>query len=155
MRYLFFFMSFLFSYFNIHLICSQAGYLSAFPHVARMVFAYFFSIFADWIYRTEKMSKTNLRKFSNIVCSGIQGFLLLGLGYSGCHSTLAIVFMITAMAVNGALASGPFACCIDLSPNYGNIILGISNTLTTTAGLIAPLLVGYLTENNVSYFFLF
>lgn len=128
---------------------------SALPHVARMFFAYASSICVERILRTKKISKTKLSKITTSITGGLHSFLLLALAYSGCHPTLAIIFMISAMAFSGGVSNEIFPCFFDLSPKYGNIVMGFSNTLTSSAGLISPLIVGYLTENNVRLQFLF
>lgn len=46
----------------------QTGILSGIPHIMRMIFAYGFSLYADFLLRTNKMSRTNLRKFATAVC---------------------------------------------------------------------------------------
>lgn len=76
--------------------------------------------------------------------------LLLGLSYSGCHPTLAIVFMILAVVIHGAASSGILAASIDLSPNYASLIMSISNTVTATTGFISPLIVGYSTNERIT-----
>lgn len=46
----------------------QTGILSGFPHLMRMLFALVFSIFADYLLRTDKIKRTNLRKLATLVC---------------------------------------------------------------------------------------
>ncbi|XP_048512637.1 sialin [Athalia rosae] len=149
---LFTFMSEAPSYFNyVHgWNIGAAGVFSATPHLVRMVFSYAFASLADWILRTKKMSLTHLRKFSSVICNVVQALLLVGLAYSGCHPIVAIVFLTAGTAVSGALSSGTLATSVDLSPNYASILLGIVNTITVTSGLISPMIVGVLTNNNQS-----
>lgn len=45
---------------------------------------------------------------------------MLGLAYSGCDYTAAIIFLTAATAVHGAVSTGPLASFIDLSPNYAS-----------------------------------
>ena len=37
----------------------------------------------------------------------------------------------------------------DMSPNYAGTILGISNTIASSAGFVSPIVTGYITEGQV------
>lgn len=57
-----------------YLICFfQTGIFSGLPHLMRVSFAYVFSLYADYLLRTDKMSRTNVRKLATGICK-----LLLG-----------------------------------------------------------------------------
>lgn len=45
---------------------------------------------------------------------------LFGLAYAGCDYTLAIILMTSAVAIHGAVSTGPLASFVDLSPNYAS-----------------------------------
>lgn len=130
----------------------QTGMLSGSPHVARMAFSYAFSVLADWLLRTKRMSLTGVRKLANFVCAGGQCILTIGLSFSGCEPFLAAFFMIAGTAINGAVSSGTIPAFVDLSPNYASVLFGINNLVTAPAGFLSPLVVGMLTNNNVSFF---
>ena len=104
----------------------------------------------DWLLRTKRMTLTNVRKLATFVCTGVQGILTLGLAFSGCQPTLAIFFIMTGTAVNGAVSAGTLANLVDLSPNYASVLLGFSGLVTASAGFISPTIVGVLTNYNVS-----
>ncbi|CAD1473934.1 unnamed protein product, partial [Heterotrigona itama] len=127
---------------------NATGFLSGSPHLFRMIFSYYYSIMSDWLIRTNKMSLTNVRKIAMFVCTGLQGIFILALGYSGCHSTLVVIFMIAGTTVNGAVSAGPLATFVDLSPNYASILLGFCGMVVIACGFISPAIVGILTHNN-------
>ncbi|XP_024938191.1 putative inorganic phosphate cotransporter isoform X2 [Cephus cinctus] len=129
---------------NIH----ATGILSGLPHITRMAFAYFFSVFCDWLLRTKRMTVSNVRKLATFMCSGGQGILTLGLGLSGCHPIMAVIFMIAGTTINGAISAGPLASFVDLSPNYASVLLGLSGLVTLCGGFLSPMIVGILTNNN-------
>lgn len=131
----------------------QTGVLSGLPHILRMIFSYTFGVLSDWLLKTKRMSLTNVRKLATFMCTILQGLLTLGLSWSGCHSNLAILFMMTGTAVNGAVSSGSLATFVDLSSNYASVLLGFCNLISTSSGFISPILVGLLTTNNVSFHF--
>lgn len=129
---------------NVH----STGVLSGLPHILRMIFSYTFGVLSDWLLKTKRMSLTNVRKLATFMCTILQGLLTLGLSWSGCHSNLAILFMMTGTAVNGAVSSGSLATFVDLSSNYASVLLGFCNLISTSSGFISPILVGLLTTNN-------
>jgi hypothetical protein len=45
---------------------------------------------------------------------------MLGLAFSGCNATAAIVFSTVATGVSGAVSTGPLASFIDISPNFAS-----------------------------------
>lgn len=126
------------------------GLLSGAPHLMRMLFAYFFSIFADWLLRTDRMSTTNVRKLATFICSILKGVFVIGIAYSGCDSTMAVVLLTIATALHGAVSTGALASVVDISPNFSGVVLGLSGMVGILPGFISPFIVGYLTYGNVS-----
>lgn len=126
------------------------GLLSGIPHLMRMLFAYFFSIYGDYLLRTDKMSTTNVRKLATFVCSIIKGLFVIGIAYSGCDSIMAIVFLTIATALHGAVSTGALASVVDISPNFSGVVLGLCGMVGVLPGFISPFIVGYLTLGNVT-----
>lgn len=116
----------------------------------RMLFAYAFSMFGDYMLRTSKLSRTNVRKLAGFVCGVLNGIFILLLAYSGCNTTAAIIFLTLGTMAHGAVSTGPLANIVDLSPNHAGVLLGISGMVGVLPGFISPVIVGYLTNNNVS-----
>lgn len=138
------------TYFRLihHWNIRATGFLSGLPHLMRMLFAYVFSIFADYLLRTDKMSRTNVRKLATFICCGTKGLIVLALAYFGYNATAAIVLVTVATMLHGAVSSGPLASMVDLSPNYAGIVLGVSGMIGGMPGFISPFIVGQLTHNN-------
>ncbi|KAL9702381.1 hypothetical protein quinque_005899 [Culex quinquefasciatus] len=138
------------SYFNyIHgWDIKMTGLLSGIPHLCRMIFAYFFSMMGDYLLRNNLMSRTNVRKMGGASCCVLNGIFVLGLAYSGCHSTAAILFLTLATMAHGAVSTGPLANIVDMSPKYAGILLGISGMIGVIPGFVSPIIVGILTLGN-------
>ncbi|XP_066256482.1 sialin isoform X1 [Euwallacea similis] len=124
------------------------GILSGMPHIFRMLFAYIFSQIGDYLLRSEKMSRSNVRKLATFFCCIGQGIFMLCLAYSGCNSMAAIVFLTMAVASNGSVSTGPLASVVDISPNYAAVLMGFLNTAAAIVGFFTPAVVGYLTFQN-------
>ncbi|KAG5895829.1 hypothetical protein JTB14_038260 [Gonioctena quinquepunctata] len=124
------------------------GILSGLPHIFRMIWASIFSMSGDYLLRSNKMSRTNVRKFATFFCCGVQGLFMLALAYSGCNSNAAIVFLTLAVGANGAVSTGPLASIVDISPNYASVVMGITNGLVAVVGFCTPAVVGSFTFQN-------
>lgn len=48
----------------------------------------------------------------------LQGIFILGLCFSGCNSMAALIMVMSATMVNGAVTSGPLTAVVDIAPNY-------------------------------------
>ncbi|XP_030388374.1 sialin isoform X2 [Scaptodrosophila lebanonensis] len=138
------------TYFRVihHWNIRATGFLSGLPHLMRMLFAYVFSIFADYLLRTDRMSRTNVRKLATAVCCLVKGLVVLALAYFGYNATAAIVLVTMATMFHGAVSSGPLASVVDLSPNYAGISLGQTLEAWKNVFLIAA---GMLITSGVLY----
>lgn len=128
----------------------MSGFLSGLPHILRMTFSYFLSIFLDYLLRNKKMTRTNVRKLAVFCNCIICGILTMMLAYSGCDRLMAIVLVSLAMAMLGAQACGPLSSFVDLASNFSSISFGISATVCVLTGTFSSYIVGVLTLNNVS-----
>jgi len=60
------------------------------------------------------------------------------------NGTLVVFFLIMAVALQGLNASGFGANFLDVAPSNAGVLYGISNTLATLSGIIAPTLIGHI-----------
>lgn len=130
----------------------MTGVLSGLPHLMRMVFAYVFSVFGDWLLTRQLMSRTNVRKLAGTFSMIVGGCFVIGLAYCGSHAGLAITLLVLATSVHGAVSTGPLANLVDISPNYSGITLGLTGMFAVLPGFISPYIVGLLTMNNVRFY---
>lgn len=80
----------------------------------------------------------------------LNGFAVIGLAFSGCDVTMAIVLMTLSLTLHGAVSTGALSSVVDIGPNYAGITLGIVSSLGTMTGFVSPIIVGYLTFENQS-----
>lgn len=78
----------------------------------------------------------------------VNGFAVLGLAFSGCHVTLAVVLLTVSLMLHGAVSSGVLASAVDVSPNFAGISLGINSSFSVLTGYLSPYIVGYFTLNR-------
>lgn len=126
----------------------MTGVLSGLPHLLRVVFSIGLSIVADHLLKHKKMTRNNVRNLATFFGQILNSLAVLGLAYSGCNTTAAIIFLTTSLAFHGAVSTGAIASCVDIAPNYGGFTLGIVMTFAMAAGFVSPVVVGYFTFEN-------
>ncbi|XP_061393381.1 sialin-like, partial [Musca vetustissima] len=127
------------------------GILSGLPHLMRILFAIGFSFFADYLLKTEKMSRTNIRKLATTFCCIIKGLVVVTLAYFGQNATAAIVLYSVATMFHGAVSSGSLASMVDITPNFAGIVMGLSSMIGVLPGFISPYIVGLITLDNQTF----
>ncbi|XP_075163502.1 sialin-like [Haematobia irritans] len=128
-----------------------AGIFSGLPHLLRMIFAYLFSLMADYLLRREKLSRTNVRKLATGISCILNGLMMLALAYFGTNAILAITFVCLAIMFQGSGTSGPLSSMVDIAPNFAGIISGLCGTFGCMPGFISAFIVGYLTLDNQTF----
>jgi len=80
------------------------------------------------------------------------GLALLGLNFINTEdSTAAVALLTVAVGLNAAISVGFMVNHIDLSPNYAGIMMGITSCIANIMSIIAPMLVGLIVTNEVSF----
>lgn len=74
---------------------------------------------------------------------------LLAMCFVNCNSTLAIVVLCVAVGCTGSCYSGSLLMEQDIAPNLAGTLVGITNTVGSVTGFIAPAVVGTITKENV------
>ncbi|XP_050423978.1 vesicular glutamate transporter 1-like [Adelges cooleyi] len=123
----------------------QVGIWTGIPHLFSWLFSLVCGYGCDFLIKSNMLSTTNVRKLACIFCNIVQGLFILGLAYSGCSYTLAIINLVFAVAMNGAMSSGPLAGIVDLAPNYAGIMQGIGGVISMGATSVSPAIVGFFT----------
>lgn len=80
----------------------------------------------------------------------MNGFVTLGLAYSGCNVSAAVFFLSVSLCLHGAVSAGQLAAIVDMAPNFAGITMGIVSTVGIVSGFVSPILVGYITFENQS-----
>ena len=76
--------------------------------------------------------------------------LLVSTSYVGCdHTSLAVVLFSLAIGMQSLNTSSYPVNNLDIAPRFAGILMGIANAVGTIPGIIAPYVVGLLTDNQV------
>ena len=78
------------------------------------------------------------------------GLFILIAGYIE-NANMVIVSMCFAGAAAGTLYAGFQVNILDIAPRNASVVMGIANATASTAGFLSPMLVGFITNNKVSF----
>ena len=78
---------------------------------------------------------------------------LVGLAFTKCDPTMAVVWMTLALTLDGAMCSGYNVNALDLSPNYAGSIRAFSSVVANATGFLAPTVVSFIIEGKVKYLY--
>ncbi|XP_046343617.2 uncharacterized transporter slc-17.2-like [Haliotis rufescens] len=128
---------------------AENGLLSAVPSTSQTVFGLLAGQVSDYLRSRKYLSTTATRRiFQSIAFLGA-GACLVGTGFMDAERRYVAVFLLAAaMAFMGLATAGVLVNTADFAPRYAGILFGISNTVATTPGMLAPLLAGILTPNK-------
>ncbi|XP_025200393.1 putative inorganic phosphate cotransporter [Melanaphis sacchari] len=125
------------------------GMLSSLPYLAMFVLQIPVTFIADFLNKHKITTLTMSRKFWNTISmwGGTIGLIVLGF-IEDTHLTIIIYVFIVAI---GCSSNAGFNINhMDLSPNYAGLLMGITNTAAASGGIIAPLFVGLIVDDQTS-----
>ena len=129
----------------------QNGFVSALPHLVCWIVSTLFAILSDWLISSKKLSLAATRGLmSGLAIYGMSG-AILGIAFTGCNPTLAVVWLVIAFVFDGSFIAGFAVNQMELSPNYAGSIRGIVSTFSNMNGFLTPLVAAYFVDGNVRY----
>lgn len=129
---------------------AKSGYTSAAPYVAQLTVTFIAGFAADWFLVKNFLTLTQVRKyFNNTALIGQMTFLIIVTFLTNTSAIIACISI--SVGLGGFAMSGYIANTIDIAPQFGSIILGLSNTFATLPGLISPVLSGFIAKTPVSF----
>ncbi|EDO48783.1 predicted protein [Nematostella vectensis] len=120
------------------------GFLAAAPFLVKGVFTPVSGLTADLM--RKKMQTKTVRRVFYAVGTLLTGVLIVAAGYA--HVVAVVVFVALAGASTSISYAGYTVNMLDIAPRCAGVIMGICNTVGTTAGFISPMLVGFLTQHK-------
>ncbi|XP_076472601.1 sialin-like [Babylonia areolata] len=132
----------------LHYDVKENGLLSSIPYMAMFVVSIIGGHVADFL-RAHCISTRLTRRLYQATSFLGAGACLVGVGFVNCeHRTLAVVLLAVAVGFEGLCYSGYMVNHIDFAPRYAGVIYGITNTVSTIPGVVAPEVAGLLTPNR-------
>ncbi|XP_022917023.2 sialin-like [Onthophagus taurus] len=112
------------------------------------VFSILLSRSLDYFRGKKIITTTFARKISTLIASVIPLGCFLGLSYIGCSRGGAIALTILAIVAIAGMFCGFLSNHIDIAPNYAGTLVAFTNTIATIPGIVVPMFVGGLIEND-------
>lgn len=132
----------------LHFDLKSNGFLSALPYLGAWLASTISGVLADSLIERNYFSVTTVRKIFTATGMLPGAAFLIAVSYSGCDHILTVTFLTLSAAIGGTTASGVLINQIDIAPRYAGFLLGITNTFGTIPGVLAPIVIGYLTEDH-------
>ncbi|KAK3593079.1 hypothetical protein CHS0354_038105 [Potamilus streckersoni] len=128
----------------------QNGALSALPYIGFWAMVNVSAHIADFLRRRKMISTTTCRKLFNSLGEMVPAlFVVITSFMDSTQPVLAVVFLTLGVAFSGCqYGSGFVVNPVDIAPKYAGVIFGISNTLGTLGGILAPIAIGYITTDK-------
>lgn len=128
---------------------SENGFISAVPFICNFISIITFGLLADRLRRKNQLSTQFVRKLANTMGYLIAAASLIGTSFLRCHQTvLAVSLLSLALVGSGISQSGYSVNHLDISARYAGVLMALTNTVGTLAGIISPYVVGSLTNNK-------
>ncbi|XP_066287322.1 sialin-like [Branchiostoma lanceolatum] len=125
------------------------GLLSALPYVLEMISMLTSSIAADRLIARGKIPKVWIRR--GFAITGFSGMVICGVilaNLSGCNPVAAVALLCLLQTFNALTTAGMRAVHVEFAPRFSGVTYALANTAGTLPGIFAPLLVGFITEND-------
>ncbi|XP_064638978.1 sialin-like [Lineus longissimus] len=129
---------------------NQNGLLSAVPYLALWIITIFTGYSADLLRERRIMSITAVRKLYTTLSVLIPGAFLVSVGFVGCDQTLAVVLLTLSVGTSGFTYGGKDNNALDIAPYFAGSVMGIINCASNLPAVVAPYLVGYITDEKQS-----
>jgi ACS family sodium-dependent inorganic phosphate cotransporter len=123
--------------------------LSALPYLLALFYTTPVGRLADWLIKSEKLSRSKTRKIMTSIGFLGPGLAMLILTIIGCDPTLAIILLCLSAMLNGTALSGYNVNQLELTPNYAGTVSGATSTMANMCGFVTPAVVGALTKGQV------
>ncbi|KAK3744228.1 hypothetical protein RRG08_017090 [Elysia crispata] len=127
------------------------GALTALPYIFQFLTALVVGQVADRIRERRVMSTKNVRKLFQSISLVGAGLFVSIMGLMGCEERyVAIAMLCLGFTLYSASIAGYLCNHLDLAPSYAGLLLGITNTMATVPGIIAPTIAGILTPEGTA-----
>ncbi|XP_048752020.2 sialin-like [Ostrea edulis] len=125
------------------------GTLSAVPYICQAVSGFIAGQTADILRSKGVLNTTHTRKlYQNLAFIGA-GVMSVAVGYITCEQRdVAVALLSVAVMFTGLCRAGYTVNHVDFAPKYAGVLYGITNTVATVPGMVAPIVAGALTPNK-------
>ncbi|CAG9830546.1 unnamed protein product [Diabrotica balteata] len=125
------------------------GILSSLPHICTLLTGTLAAFFADYLISRNYLSVGATRKImSSIGSLGCSVLLLIVAYMPTSYRALVVVIITVAASVRSLNTAGFNVNHLDLAPNFGSTLMGMTNTGSEMFSLITPIAIQYIVYNE-------
>ncbi|XP_063826136.1 putative inorganic phosphate cotransporter [Ostrinia nubilalis] len=119
------------------------GVMSALPYLTMYLLSFPLGYLVDLIQKKKWLSITACRKISNTIGHWGPAVALIGLTYAPAgDATTAVIILCVVVGLNAGQYTGYLLVHIDMAPNFGGTLMGITNCIANFVSILAPLVAG-------------
>ncbi|XP_063236034.1 sialin-like isoform X2 [Bacillus rossius redtenbacheri] len=133
---------------SIGAIPSKNAALSTIPYITGGVFSVILGYLMDYIIARGRVTKLTACKICNAITSIGPAVTLVLITLIGCDPVWIIVLLALNGLCMGTQYTGNSMNLIALAPNFAGTTYGLCNTFSSTVGILAPYVTGFLTNGN-------
>ena len=104
---------------------------------------------SDFVVKRKLLNITVSRKVFEAIAMALPAILMALIPSAGCDQTLVILLLIASMGFYGFSAGGDTPIVVDIAPDYSGTVYGLTNSIASVPGFLAPLCVGLILDHNV------
>lgn len=123
------------------------GHLSALPFLVDALTGFAAAWLSDYAL-TKGFGVTFVRKFFCAFAYLGAAACFAGVTLVGDNGVVAVILFLLALGFSGVAAPSVFVVQIDMAPDFAGTLMGLTSFWGSVAGIIAPYVVGVLTENQ-------
>ncbi|XP_042882848.1 putative inorganic phosphate cotransporter [Penaeus japonicus] len=131
-----------------HFDIKSNGLLSGLPYVCMFTTSLACGVLMDRLLAAKCLSLKAVRRISTGIAHYAAALGLIAMCLVDCNSTVAMIVLCLSVGVTGCSYSGNGLTAQDIAPNLAGTLTGITNTLGSATGFLAPALVGAIIEND-------
>ncbi|XP_045138893.1 LOW QUALITY PROTEIN: sialin-like [Portunus trituberculatus] len=132
----------------LHFDIASNGLRSALPYAIQCVTSVLWGIFINALHSRNYVSLGMVRKLSTSIALYVSAAGLVAMIWVECDPVWAIIVMCLSVSATGPINSGSALSEQDIAPNFAGTLKGLTNTLGSATGFLAPAVTGAIIKNN-------
>ncbi|XP_050723271.1 sialin-like isoform X3 [Eriocheir sinensis] len=132
----------------LHFDMNKNAVGSSLPYILQGLTCVGWGFFADLLLRKRLLTVNGIRKLSTSIALYSSAACLVAMMWVDCNAVVAVVVMCLAVGFMGPINSGSSLAEQDIAPNLAGSLKGLTNTLGSATGFLAPAITGAIVNNN-------
>lgn len=128
---------------------AKSGLISAIPYLSMSFMLQIAGWLADWVRIKGYWTTGQTRRYFNCIAFIAQTVCML-LAAFFLHPATSITFITLGVALAAFAYSSFSVNYLDIAPQFAGVLMGICNSFATVAGIVSPILTGYIVTTPVS-----